>query len=48
MGELIVRSMLHVAALGSDGDAAAVLLAADIDNPRLDALLPPEVSTART
>jgi tetratricopeptide (TPR) repeat protein len=49
MRELIVRSMLHAAALGSDGDAAAaILLAADIENPTLDALLPPEVSTART
>jgi DNA-binding SARP family transcriptional activator len=36
MRELMVRSMWHAAALGSDGDAAvAALLAADIDNPAL-------------
>jgi hypothetical protein len=37
MKELTVRSLLHGAALGNDGDAdAASLLAADIDNPSLD------------
>ena len=41
MRELAVRSMLHAAALGRAGDAAAaVLLAADLDNPALAALLP--------
>ncbi|CAN5295517.1 hypothetical protein BH09ACT10_BH09ACT10_13540 [soil metagenome] len=40
MKELSVRSLLHGAGLGSAGDAAAaVLLAADIDNPRLAALV---------
>ena len=40
MRELTVRSMLHGAALGDEGDAvAARLLAADIDNPVLTALL---------
>ena len=40
MRELTVRSMLHGAALGKQGDAAAArLLAADIDNPRLAALI---------
>jgi hypothetical protein len=40
MKELVVRSMLHAAALGSRGDAAAAaLLEAEIDNPVLDALL---------
>jgi hypothetical protein len=40
MKELVVRSMLHAAALGSRGDAAAAaLLGAEIDNPVLDALL---------
>ncbi len=40
MRELTVRSMLHGAALGVDGDAeAAVLLADGIDNPELDRLL---------
>jgi hypothetical protein len=40
MRELTVRSMLHGAALGRPGDAAAArLLAADIDNPRLTALI---------
>jgi tetratricopeptide (TPR) repeat protein len=39
MRELTVRSLLHGAALGNVGDAdAAALLAADIDNPRLDLL----------
>jgi hypothetical protein len=34
MKELNVRSLLHSAALGHDGDAsAAALVAADIDNP---------------
>jgi DNA-binding SARP family transcriptional activator len=43
MTELIVRSMLHGAALGHDGDAAAAaLLAADIDNPQLRSLLDPQ------
>jgi hypothetical protein len=40
MRELTVRAMLHGAALGDRGDAAvAALLAADIDNPRLAALV---------
>ncbi len=40
MRELTVRAMLHGAALGSQGDAdAALLLAADIDNPGLVPLL---------
>jgi hypothetical protein len=40
MRELAVRSMLHGAALGDKGDGlAATLLAADIDNPVLTALL---------
>jgi tetratricopeptide (TPR) repeat protein len=40
MKELVVRSLLHGAALGNPGDAAAAaLLAADIDNPLLDLLL---------
>jgi hypothetical protein len=40
MRELTVRAMLHSAALGSPGDASAsALLAADIDNPLLQALL---------
>ena len=40
MRELIVRSMLHSAALGNHADAAAAkLLAADIDNSRLTALV---------
>jgi hypothetical protein len=40
MRELTVRAMLHSAALGNAGDAnAAALLAADIDNPELMALL---------
>ena len=40
MRELTVRAMLHSAALGDAGDAtAAALLAADIDNPELQALL---------
>jgi tetratricopeptide (TPR) repeat protein len=40
MKELTVRAMLHSAALGGAGDAAAAtLLAAEIDNPRLQALL---------
>lgn len=40
MRELTVRSMLHGAALGNEGDAAAAaLLAADMDNPVLDPLL---------
>ncbi len=40
MRELTVRAMLHSAALGNAGDAsAAALLAADIDNPLLQALL---------
>lgn len=41
MRELIVRSMIHGAALGNKGDAdAAALLAADIDNPVLHQKLP--------
>jgi tetratricopeptide (TPR) repeat protein len=41
MRELIVRSMIHGAALGNEGDAAtAALLAADIENPVLDLILP--------
>jgi hypothetical protein len=40
MRELTVRAMLHSAALGSAGDAsAAALLAADIENPLLQALV---------
>jgi hypothetical protein len=40
MRELIVRSRLHGAAVGIEGEAAAAaLLAADIDNPQLDLLL---------
>jgi hypothetical protein len=40
MKELTVRSLLHGAALGHDGDAsAAALLAADIDNPSLHSLV---------
>ena len=40
MQELTVRAMLHSAALGNAGDAsAAALLAADIDNPMLHALV---------
>jgi hypothetical protein len=40
MRELTVRAMLHAAALGQPGDAAAaVLLADDIDNPVLDVLV---------
>ena len=40
MKELAVRSLLHGAALGHDGDAsAAALLAADIDNPSLHSLV---------
>jgi hypothetical protein len=40
MRELTVRSLLHGAALGDAGDAAAAaLLAADIDNPSLHLLL---------
>ena len=41
MRELTVRAMLHSAALGDAGDAAAAaLLAAEIDNDVLAALLP--------
>lgn len=40
MKELTVRSLLHGAALGNEGDAdVAALLAADIENPELDQLL---------
>jgi hypothetical protein len=40
MRELTVRAMLHSAALGNAGDAsAAALLAVDIDNPMLHALM---------
>lgn len=40
MKELMVRSLLHGARLGNSGDAAtAALLAGDIDNPALHALL---------
>jgi hypothetical protein len=40
MRELTVRSLLHGAALGRSDDAgAARLLATDINNPRLAALL---------
>jgi hypothetical protein len=40
MRELTVRALRHAAALGDDGAAAAArLLAADIDNPALHALL---------
>jgi hypothetical protein len=45
MREMTVRSLLHNAALGDESDAAAAaLLAIDIDNPALHALL----STHRT
>ncbi|MET0953688.1 MAG: BTAD domain-containing putative transcriptional regulator [Aeromicrobium sp.] len=45
MRELLVRSMLHGAALGDDGDlATARLLAADIDNPALHGLLSASVA----
>ncbi|WP_161988689.1 BTAD domain-containing putative transcriptional regulator [Pedococcus bigeumensis] len=40
MRELVVRSLLHGASLGQEGDGeAAVLLARDIDNPALTVLL---------
>ncbi|MFZ0325013.1 MAG: SARP family transcriptional regulator, partial [Actinomycetes bacterium] len=40
MRELTVRSLLHGAAIGFDGDAeAAALLAVDIDNPYLTSLV---------
>jgi ATP/maltotriose-dependent transcriptional regulator MalT len=40
MREMIVRSLLHGAAMGSDADwAGAALLAEGIDNPALDRLL---------
>ena len=40
MRELTVRAMLHSAALGDAGDAgAAPMLAAEIDNPELHALV---------
>jgi predicted metal-dependent HD superfamily phosphohydrolase len=40
MRELTVRSLLHGAATGNADDAdAARLLAADIDNPQIDALV---------
>lgn len=40
MKEFIVRSLLHRAAIGNDGDAAAArLLGSHIDNPALDRLL---------
>jgi DNA-binding SARP family transcriptional activator len=40
MRELVVRSLLHGAALGRTGDAeAALLLAADVDNPEIDRLI---------
>jgi hypothetical protein len=46
MRELTVRSMIHGASLGYEGDAdAAALLAADIDNPVLDLLLGPGGTT---
>jgi hypothetical protein len=39
MRELTVRSLLHGAAAGTPGDAeAARLLAADVDNPQIEAL----------
>lgn len=42
MKELTVRSLLHSAALGNDGDAAtAALLGSEIDNPALDFILSP-------
>ena len=45
MRELIVRSMIHGAALGNRGDAdAAALLAADIDSPVLHQKLPAPAS----
>jgi DNA-binding SARP family transcriptional activator len=40
MREMTVRAMLHAAAIGNDGERdAATLLAADIENPVLDALV---------
>jgi len=40
MGELTVRALLHSAALGDAGDAAAAaLLATEVDNDELRALL---------
>ena len=40
MKEFLVRSLLHRAALGGEGDAdAARLLGAEIQNPRLAALI---------
>jgi DNA-binding SARP family transcriptional activator len=48
MKELTVRAMLHSAALGNSGDAAlARVLAADIDNPVLHALLQPAATHPR-
>lgn len=45
MKELTVRSLLHSAALGNDGDAAtAALLASEIDNPALEFIVSPTVS----
>jgi tetratricopeptide (TPR) repeat protein len=45
MRELTVRSMIHGAALGNEGDAdAAALLAADIENPVLHHKLPARVA----
>ncbi len=42
MRELNVRALLHSAALGDDGArSAAAILAVDIDNPQLHALLEP-------
>jgi hypothetical protein len=40
MRELTVRALLHSAALGRAGDAAAgILLAAEIDNPVMQAVV---------
>jgi hypothetical protein len=48
MRELTVRAMLHGAALGRPGDAEmAAVIAADIDNPELSALVTAEPSGSR-
>jgi hypothetical protein len=47
MRELAVRSLLHGASLGKDGDAvAAALLATGLDNPELASLLDPLPASA--
>jgi hypothetical protein len=48
MRELAVRSLLHGAAMGRDGDAvAATMLAAEIDNPELHQLMQGGTSVGR-